>query len=131
VAPLTAIERNFNPDCDVILARNYPSRDPMQSQADIQMTRAIIDIAAPLSIAVDDHIIVGKNGRASMKGVEVQGIFRNRVAEELTDFYEFGRGCNSGGGMRRREFTVGALSMISIPPLAAQVVANRLTDNVR
>jgi len=27
------------------------------------MTRAIIDIAAPLGISVHDHIIVGKNGR--------------------------------------------------------------------
>jgi DNA repair protein RadC len=32
------------------------------------MTRAIIDIATPLGISVHDHIIVGKNGHASMKG---------------------------------------------------------------
>ena len=30
------------------------------------MTRAIIDIAAPLGISVHDHIIVG-NGHASLK----------------------------------------------------------------
>jgi DNA repair protein RadC len=40
---------------------NHPSGDPTPSQADIQMTRAIVDIAAPLGISVHDHIIVGKN----------------------------------------------------------------------
>jgi len=31
------------------------------------MTRAIVDIASPLVISVHDHIIVGKNGHASLK----------------------------------------------------------------
>jgi DNA repair protein RadC len=39
---------------------NHPSGDPTPSQADIQMTRAIIDIAAPLGISVHDHIIVAE-----------------------------------------------------------------------
>jgi len=43
---------------------NHPSGDPMPSQADVQMTKAIVDIAAPLGISVHDHIIVGKNGHA-------------------------------------------------------------------
>ena len=47
----------------------HPSGDPTPSQADIQMAKAIIDIAAPLGISVHDHIIVGKNGHASMKGM--------------------------------------------------------------
>ena len=50
---------------------NHPSGDPTPSQADMQMTRAIVDIAAPLRIAVHDHIIVGKNGHASMKGMKL------------------------------------------------------------
>jgi DNA repair protein RadC len=41
------------------------------STADVQMTKAIVDIAAPLGIAVHDHIIVGKNGHASMKGLRL------------------------------------------------------------
>jgi DNA repair protein RadC len=53
------------------LVHNHPSGDPTPSQADIQMTRAIIDIAGPLGIAVHDHIIVGKNGHASMKGLRL------------------------------------------------------------
>ena len=55
----------------VILAHNHPSGDPTPSQADIHMTKAIIDIAAPLGISVHDHIIVGKNGHASMKGLKL------------------------------------------------------------
>ena len=34
------------------------------------MTRAIVQIATPLGISVHDHIIVGKNGHASLKGDE-------------------------------------------------------------
>ena len=55
----------------IILVHNHPSGDPTPSQADIQMTKAIIDIAGPLGIAVHDHIIVGKNGHASLKGMRL------------------------------------------------------------
>ena len=39
------------------------------SQADVRMTKAIVEIAAPLGIAVHDHIIVGRSGHASLKGM--------------------------------------------------------------
>ena len=55
----------------VILVHNHPSGDPTPSQADIQMTKQIIDIATPLGISVHDHIIVGKNGHASLKGMRL------------------------------------------------------------
>ena len=55
----------------VILLHNHPSGDPTPSSADIQMTKAIIDIAGPLGISVHDHIIVGKNGHASLKGLRL------------------------------------------------------------
>jgi DNA repair protein RadC len=55
----------------LILVHNHPSGDPTPSQADIQMTRAIIDVAKPLGIAVHDHIIVGKEGHASLKGLKL------------------------------------------------------------
>jgi DNA repair protein RadC len=55
----------------IILVHNHPSGDPTPSQADITMTRAIVDIAAPLGISVHDHIIVGKNGHASLKGMKL------------------------------------------------------------
>ena len=35
------------------------------------MTKAIIEIAKPLGISVHDHIIVGKNGPASLRGMRL------------------------------------------------------------
>jgi DNA repair protein RadC len=55
----------------VILVHNHPSGDPTPSQADVQMTKAIVDIAAPLGISVHDHIIVGKNGHASLRAMKL------------------------------------------------------------
>jgi DNA repair protein RadC len=55
----------------IILVHNHPSGDPSPSQADIKMTRAIVDIATPLGISVHDHIIVGKNGHASLNGMKL------------------------------------------------------------
>jgi DNA repair protein RadC len=50
---------------------NHPSGDPTPSQTDIQMTKATINIATPLGIAVHDHIIVGKGGHAGLKGLKL------------------------------------------------------------
>jgi DNA repair protein RadC len=33
--------------------------------------KAIVDIASPLGISVHDHIIAGKNGHASLKGMRL------------------------------------------------------------
>lgn len=55
----------------LILVHNHPSGDPTPSRADIQMTQSIIDVAKPLGIAVHDHIIVGKDGHASLKGLKL------------------------------------------------------------
>jgi len=53
----------------IILVHNHPSGDPTPSRADIEMTKQIIDTAKPLGIAVHDHLIIGRNGNASMKGL--------------------------------------------------------------
>jgi DNA repair protein RadC len=55
----------------VVLVHNHPSGDPTPSRADIQMTQAIVEVAKPLGIAVHDHIIVGKDGHASLKGLKL------------------------------------------------------------
>ena len=55
----------------IILVHNHPSGDSSPSRADIQMTKAIIDIAKPLGIAVHDHVIVGRNGHASLRGMRL------------------------------------------------------------
>jgi DNA repair protein RadC len=53
----------------LILAHNHPSGDPAPSRADIDMTRTIIEAAKPLGITVHDHIIIGKDGHVSFKGM--------------------------------------------------------------
>jgi DNA repair protein RadC len=55
----------------VILVHNHPSGDPTPSRADIQMTQQIQEIAKPLGISLHDHIIVGKEGHASLKGLRL------------------------------------------------------------
>lgn len=54
----------------LILAHNHPSGDPTPSTADIRMTLDIISIAQPFGIAVHDHLIVGRNGHSSLKGLK-------------------------------------------------------------
>jgi DNA repair protein RadC len=53
----------------IILVHNHPSGDPTPSRADIQMTRTIADIAKPLGIVLHDHLIIGRDGHASFKGL--------------------------------------------------------------
>jgi len=55
----------------IVLVHNHPSGDPSPSRADIEMTKAIVDIARPLGIAVHDHLIVGKDGHASLKAMKL------------------------------------------------------------
>ena len=55
----------------IILVHNHPSGDPTPSHADIQMTKQIVAVAGPLGIAVHDHLIVGKDGHASLKGLRL------------------------------------------------------------
>jgi DNA repair protein RadC len=55
----------------IILVHNHPSGDPTPSQADIAMTKQIMTVAGPLGIAVHDHLIVGKDGHISMKGLKL------------------------------------------------------------
>ena len=55
----------------IILVHNHPSGDPTPSRADIAMTNQIVAAAQNLSITVHDHIIVGRNGHASFKGLKL------------------------------------------------------------
>lgn len=55
----------------LVLCHNHPSGDPTPSRADIDMTKRIIDMAKPLGIELHDHIIVGKDGHASLKGLRL------------------------------------------------------------
>lgn len=51
----------------IILVHNHPSGDPAPSQADIRLTRQIVEVAKNLGIAVHDHIIIGAQGHTSMR----------------------------------------------------------------
>lgn len=53
----------------IILVHNHPSGDPTPSQPDILMTQKIIEAAEKLNIKIHDHIIVGKQGHASFRGL--------------------------------------------------------------
>jgi DNA repair protein RadC len=55
----------------IVLVHNHPSGDPTPSQADITMTREIIAVAKAMGIVVHDHIIVGRDGHASFKGLRL------------------------------------------------------------
>ena len=55
----------------IILVHNHPSGDPTPSNADIRMTQDIIAIAGPMGISVHDHIIIGRNGHASLRGLKL------------------------------------------------------------
>ncbi len=51
----------------LILVHNHPSGDTKPSQADISVTREIIDALTPLEITVHDHLIAGTGGVFSFK----------------------------------------------------------------
>ena len=51
------------------MVHNHPSGDPTPSRADIEMTKEIVETGKRLGIAVHDHLIIGKKGYASMKGL--------------------------------------------------------------
>ncbi len=51
----------------IILAHNHPSGDPTPSSSDVEMTKQIVEAAKTLDIAVHDHLIIGRNGHASLK----------------------------------------------------------------
>jgi DNA repair protein RadC len=53
----------------IILVHNHPSGDPTPSKADIMMTREVVAAAKALSIAVHDHLVIGRGGHASFKSL--------------------------------------------------------------
>ena len=55
----------------IILVHNHPSGDPTPSRADIEMTKTVMDTAKPLGISLHDHIIVGKDGHVSLRGLKL------------------------------------------------------------
>lgn len=55
----------------LILVHNHPSGDPQPSAEDIHLTHQIIAVGKPLKVAVHDHLIIGKHGHVSLKGLRM------------------------------------------------------------
>ena len=53
----------------LIIVHNHPSGDPTPSQQDIRITNDLIDAARHMKIIVHDHVIVGAQGRTSMRAM--------------------------------------------------------------
>jgi DNA repair protein RadC len=53
----------------LILVHNHPSGDPTPSQADVDITRQVVEAGRSLRIAVHDHLVVGRDGVASFKAL--------------------------------------------------------------
>jgi DNA repair protein RadC len=51
----------------LILVHNHPSGDPTPSEADVEMTRRIVQAAEMLSVTVHDHLVVGKGTEFSFR----------------------------------------------------------------
>jgi DNA repair protein RadC len=55
----------------IVLVHNHPSGDPTPSTQDVKMTLDIIAIARSLGLTLHDHIIVGRDGHASLKAMRL------------------------------------------------------------
>jgi DNA repair protein RadC len=55
----------------IVLVHNHPSGDPTPSRADIDMTRKIVEACSNLGIIVHDHVIIGREGHSSLKGLRL------------------------------------------------------------
>ncbi|MEY9376011.1 DNA repair protein RadC [Rhizobium leguminosarum] len=69
-APFRPAKQAFS-ECSGCLVHNHPSGDPTPSRADIDMTKVIIDAAKALDITVHDHVIIGRDGHVSLKGLKL------------------------------------------------------------
>jgi DNA repair protein RadC len=53
----------------LILVHNHPSGDPSHSAADVEMTKQVVEAGQPLRVTVHDHLVVGRDGVASLKAL--------------------------------------------------------------
>ena len=53
----------------IIIVHNHPSGDPAPSSQDSRLTRDLIDAGRHMKVTVHDHVIVGAQGRTSMRAL--------------------------------------------------------------
>ena len=69
-APLSEVDHiNQHVMRTIWMVCNHPSGDPTPSQADIAMTKEVVEAARALRIAVHDHLVVGRDGTASFRAL--------------------------------------------------------------
>ena len=55
----------------IIMVHNHPSGDPTPSEQDIKMTKQVVQALSTVSIAVHDHVIMGKSRHTSFKSLRL------------------------------------------------------------
>jgi DNA repair protein RadC len=55
----------------LVLVHNHPSGDPTPSKADIEVTKDVKKAAAPLGLALHDHLIIGRNSHTSLRDLKL------------------------------------------------------------
>lgn len=53
----------------LIIVHNHPSGNPAPSQADIRLTRDLVEAGRHLKVAVHDHVIIGAKGHSSLRAM--------------------------------------------------------------
>ena len=53
----------------LIIVHNHPSGDPSPSQQDIRLTRDLVEPGRHMKVVLHDHVIVGANGRTSLRAM--------------------------------------------------------------
>jgi len=53
----------------LIIVHNHPSGDPTPSTQDIRLTRDLVEAGRHMKVNVHDHVIVGAQGRTSMRAM--------------------------------------------------------------
>ncbi|GAA4721804.1 DNA repair protein RadC [Sphingomonas lutea] len=53
----------------LIIVHNHPSGDPSPSSQDIRLTKDLVEAGRHMKIAIHDHVIVGAQGRTSMRAM--------------------------------------------------------------
>ncbi len=62
----------------LIIAHNHPSGNPKPSQADLELTRSLIQASQVMSIRLDDHLIICRDGYVSLRELGCLPVARNR-----------------------------------------------------
>jgi DNA repair protein RadC len=55
----------------IIVVHNHPSGDPTPSTHDAALTRRLLEVGRMLEIELIDHVVIGRDGPASLKNLGI------------------------------------------------------------